>query len=125
MSTYTFSLVTGGAPKYKKDSGPYHIIKNTDLIDPVDTTRIVMKTHSGQEVIDLSVDTVNVGGVAYGVGGTTSDINLLYDALNPLFSKANTGTGGSGTTDYALLTNKPFTDAEVAQLKQILSVNNP
>lgn len=60
-----------------------------------------------------------------GLSVFSGTITQLKEAVKPVFYKANSGTGGTGVSSYNDLQDKPFTSAEIAQLKQILQVNNP
>lgn len=44
------------------------------------------------------------------------------DLIAPVFARASTGTGG--VTSYNDLTDKPFTDAEIAFLKSLYTTDN-
>ena len=75
--------------------------------------------------IDPVVDSVVLGNttIAANTYQTGAALKAQFDG-STVFKKANTGSGGTGTTDYNALNNKPFTSAEVTKLKALLNVDN-
>jgi hypothetical protein len=127
-NTYTFTQITGGSSKFKVNSGPSHIIEDSDWLDQLSSTVIRMQGHNGTFDIDVTVDTVIAGGTTYAAG---SNIDTVYDALNPFFKKANVGTGTtvSGISDVpgltAALSGKASTSSVDANTIKLASYPSP
>lgn len=113
MATFTFKTVTNGSAKFKKDSEFWHIIEDGDTLDQIGATRLRMTGHNGAYDIDVSTDTVIIDLTTYPPG---SSFDTVYDALNPLFRIAKTGTGGTGTVDLSNYYTKAEIDQKLANL---------
>lgn len=107
-TTFYFKTTAGGKP-YFRSTGEWHSLPS-DVVVKIDwhptTDDIVFACGSVTYTIQ-SGDVVNINGSI--LSGSIED---RYKTLIDLFRKANTGNGGSGSSD--------FTSGEVATLKQII-----
>jgi hypothetical protein len=117
MATFYFDAADGVKTKFKTSSNGWGTYTDVSMYVHGSNVEIIFKTADGTifyNTINPAVDDVVVTGFGAATLTHPQSADTVFNAINPLFRKANTVTGSTGgVTDYSQLTGKP--DLYVAQ----------